>query len=130
MPVPISVPVPVPVPKPAANVSIQLRYAALLPVPLLQAAAAMSDTTTDMSSTGVQQVPNMDAVPVPRLPVGRLLRGETRPQLRCHVIANCCCMQAGGRGLCMHVPVHKTSVKAPLKKKKRSVKASREIDMG
>jgi hypothetical protein len=130
MPIPISVPVPVPVPKPTANVSIQLRYAAL-PVPLLQA-AAMSDTTTTMSAAaGVQEVPDMDAVPVPRLPVGRLLRGDTRPQLRCHVIANCC-RRGAAAGCCncnlMTLPflrtcdacarVYKRSVKAPVKKKR------------
>jgi hypothetical protein len=130
-------------PKPAANVSTQLRHAALLPVPLLQAAAtaamsdttttaAMSGTTTAMYASGVQQVPDMDAVPVPRLPVGRLLRGEstTRP-LRYHVIANCAaaaCRRAAtatsspchSYAIVKHVPVHKRSVKRPLKEIKES----------
>lgn len=100
-PVPMPVPVSVPAPVPKST-------AALLPLPLLQAAAmpdtttttttALSDTTTAMSATCVRvQVPSMDAVPVPRPPVGRLLRGEptTRRPLRCHVTANCCCR--GGR---------------------------------
>lgn len=94
VPMPVPVPVPAPVPKSAA---------ALLPLPLLQAAAAMPDTTTTALSdtttatcVGVQ-VPSMDAMPVPRPPVGSLLRGEptARRPLRCHVTVNCCCR--GGR---------------------------------
>ena len=78
-------------PIPAAGVSAHLPYAAApLPVPLLQAAAttAMPAPTGMLSgASAAVPVPALDAVPVPWLEAGLLLRGcATRRPLRCHVM--------------------------------------------
>ena len=84
-------------PIPAAGVSAHLPYAAApLPVLLLQAAATtMPPASAGLSAPTVMlsgasaavPVPALDAVPVPRLEAGLLLRGcATRRPLRCHVM--------------------------------------------
>lgn len=113
-PVPISVPVPLPIP--AAGVSVQLPYAAAatamppasagMPAPtgllsgasaavppvlagtIPRASAGLSAPTGMLSgASAAVPVPALDAVPVPRLEAGLLLRGcATRRPLRCHVM--------------------------------------------